>query len=217
MRRLGPALLAAAALAAPAAAFWWGSSAQSRRLDRTITLDGSDEDWKGIERDDSDGLSFAFVDDDRSLYMLVAPHTKWTKEQFAGTFGQDLTLWLDPQARKNKRLGLKLRPPEGSAPGARRQLELVGVDSATAAGSGLEAVMGPKEGRGVMEARIPLSLLGPGPVRKMSVGLEASAPAKPVARVHDARSQRRESDYEDELFEPVDLWVRVTLARPEAR
>ena len=78
---------------------------------------------------------------------------------------------------------------------------------------GLDAVMGPKNERGVLEARIPLACLG-GPLQRVSVGLETSAPAKPPARPHDdmGRSRRRETDAEDDAIDPIQLWIRVHLA-----
>jgi hypothetical protein len=216
MRRLGQGcwLAAAALLAAPPIqAFWWGPSVESRWLDRAVSIDGGDEDWKSIERDDSEGLGFAFANDGKNIYLLVAPHTKSTKDQMAGSFGEKLTVWLDPQAGRNKKIGLKLASPEGLAHGERRPLEMVGLDTAAAACGGLDAVMGPKNERGVLEARIPLACLG-GPLQRISVGLETSAPTKPPARPHDdmGRSRRRETDAEDDAIEPIQLWIRVHLA-----
>ncbi len=76
-------------------AFWWGPSDTSLWRDRKITVDGNDKDWLKQEQEDSDdsgGIQFAFANDAKNLYVLVVPHTRSTKAQMAGKYGQDFSI-----------------------------------------------------------------------------------------------------------------------------
>ena len=172
----------------PVHAFWWGPSSKSLWLDRTIVIDGNADDWKSQEQDDAEGLGFAFANDDKNLYILVAPHTKSTKAQMAGSYGQDFIIWLDPKAGKAKILGIKLHAPTSQAV---RDVEVV-ADSATVpvvlANDDVEVRIGPTNERGVLEGRIPLSCLGLNPPQKISVGLETSLPKTLPGRIEKGAS-----------------------------
>ena len=231
---------------APARAFWWGPSYKSLWLDRTISIDGNADDWRAQEQDDAEGLSFAFANDDKNLYVLVVPHTKLMKAQMAGSYGQDFVIWLDPKAGKDKLIGIKLHAP---SPDAQRDVEVLADTAAVPAmpvGDGAEVRMGPADERGVLEGRIPLRLLGTNPPQKISVGFETSRPEKWPGRIEKSASAagrekdqdpgteagmepggggmrrhrqgggghaRRPSGPAGEDFSPIELWIRVTLAK----
>ena len=224
-------LLACAALlaAAPCRAFWWGPRAQSLWRDRAIVIDGRDEDWQGQEAGDAQGVAFAFANDDQDLYVLLSPHTRSLKRQLAGDFKQDFTIWIDTSAGKRKAVGVKL-----SGETSPREAADVGM---AADGAAAELRVGPMDERGVLEARIPLAGLGNPMPRIISVGFETSAPREgPAAEArhpgHEA-SGDQEPDPQmgrrghgrkggmagkhgnagsEERFEPLDVWVRVTLS-----
>lgn len=247
------ALLSVAALltALPSHAFWWGSKSRSLWLDHPITIDGNADDWKFNEDDDDEGLAFSFANDDKNLYLLVAPHTKSIKAQMAGAYGQDFVIWLDPHAGLKKRIGIRLHAPGRSDTerGVEVVIDTAGV-TAPALQDDIEVRMGPAEERGILEARIPLRYLGEILPKMISIGLETSRPEKQPGRIDKTAGywdrkggQKQESGADDgaqesgmkrgrrgggggggksrrssgdggEDFSPVQLWIRVTLARP---
>jgi hypothetical protein len=239
------ALLFCAALfaAAPSRAFWWGPSAESRWRDRTITIDGRDEDWKDQEPEEAEGLAFAFANDDKDLYVLVSPHTKSLKRQLAGEFAQDFSIWIDTSAGKKEKLAVKLLAPARLGEAADRDVETVGIDTNSAAArDSADVRIGPMDERGVLEARIPLSYLGTPRPKRISVGLQTSALKKPppsqAGGHHQAREDPKDQDSGQEMggrghgrkggmggkhagaeedFEPIDLWIRVTLSAGSGR
>jgi hypothetical protein len=211
-------LVCVALLAAvPCRALWWGPQSESRWRDHPITVDGRDEDWKSQEPDEADGLAFAFANDDKDLYVLISPHTKSLKQQMAGDFGQDFTIWIDTSAGKKEKVAVKLLAPAGSADQTEREMASVGIDTdSVAAKDPAELRMGPMHERGVLEARIPLSYLGTPLPKTISLGLQTTALKKPPA---GGRGQGRKSGMggkhgasDSEEFEPIELWIRVTLS-----
>jgi hypothetical protein len=238
------ALLVGAVLlaAGPCQAFWWGPSAQSRWRDRPIKIDGRDDDWKDQETDDAQGLEFAFANDDKDLYVLVSPHTKSIKQQMAGDFKQDFTIWIDTSVGKKQRVAVKLLAP--TSVGNPRDVETVGIGTGSiAAKDEADMRIGPMDERGVLEARIPLSYLGTPLPKTISVGLETTAlklPPPSRTGAHHTPSQipkdqdsgsgqelsgrgrghgraggtgsKHESSESEEEFSPIGLWIRVTLS-----
>jgi hypothetical protein len=238
------ALLACAVLfaAAPSRAFWWGPSAESRWRDRTISIDGRDDDWRDQDTGDEEGVAFAFANDDKDFYVLVSPHTKSLKQQMAGDFEQDFSIWIDTTGGKRQKLAVKLLAPTSFSGSAEREVATVGIatDSVVAKDTP-EMRMGPMDERGVLEARIPLSYLGTPLPKRISVGFETSTPRRrPPAQVggrHPARDTSKDQESGQEMgagtrgrgrkggmggkqgggdsedkFEPLGLWIRVTLS-----
>lgn len=241
-------LICAALLAAvPSRAFWLGSRAESRWRDRTITIDGRDEDWKDQETDDAKGIAFAFANDDKDLYVLVSPHIKSLKQQMAGEFEQDFSIWIDTSAGKKKIVAVKLLAPAALGDTVEREVETVGIDTGSVAAIGTADLrIGPTDERGVLEARIPLSYLGTPLPKTISVGLETSDPKKAPPAQAGVRRPARESPKEqesgqemggrgrghgrkgglggkhegtgsEEKFERLNLWTRVTLSARSGR
>jgi hypothetical protein len=233
--------------AAPSRAFWWGPSAESRWRDRTITIDGRDDDWKDQDADDAEGVAFAFANDEKDLYVLISPHTKSLKQQLAGNYDQDFSIWVDTSVGKNKRVAVRLLAPASFGATEAREVETVGIDTdSIAAKDSPDLRIGPMDERGVLEARIPLSYLGASLPKKISVGLETSIPKRPppaqAAGRHPARESPADQESGQEMggsgrghgrkggtggkhgdagskeeFEPLDLWIRVTLSAPGSR
>ncbi len=131
------------------------------------------------EGDEDSGLAYAFANDPKYLYIMLSPHTKSVKDELAGSYGQNFTIWLDSSAGKGKILGFRLPAPESQWSRAAQQVELVGLDTAAfTASSDTEAAeidVGPVQQRGILEARIPLSyFFGAVLPEKISVGIETS-------------------------------------------
>jgi hypothetical protein len=234
---VGAVLLAAA----PSRAFWWGPSSESRWRDKAITIDGHAEDWRDREPDEAEGLAFAFANDDKDLYVMVSAHTKSLKQQMEGDFEQDFSIWIDTSVGKKRRIAVKLLAPAEPGDTADRAVATIGIDMGSAAAKD-EAVVriGPMDERGVLEARIPLSYLGTPLPKRFSIGLETSNPKKtPPAQAGHHPKQKSPKDEEpgqeaggrgharrsgmggkpgssdsDDPFEPIDLWIRVTLSSP---
>ena len=233
--------------AAPSRAFWWGPRADSRWLDRTITVDGRDDDWQAQPAEDAEGLSFAFANDAKNLYIMLAPHTKSIKQQMAGAYEQDFSIWIDTGTGKGKNMAFKLLAPAAFGETIEREMETVGIETAAVAMNGeAEMRMGATDERGVLEARIPLNYFGTPVPKIISVGFETSAPRKPPpSRTGKPRSARGnptedESGQEgfgrggrgrrggaggrhgaaganEEAFNSVGIWIRVTLAAAARR
>lgn len=198
-------LLPALALcAAPAAAWWFGPRFTSVRRDRAIAVDGDGKDWPAERRDDAGDMSFSFAHDDEYLYVLFAPHTRAAKSQLGGAYSQDLYVWADPAAGMAKRLGARLTAPQKAGAETVRLLLAATDDPGCRE---IEVKAGELDQRGVLEGRIPLRLLGGGGPRKVTVGLEAAAPARPPLR----RTANPDDPSARELFAPLRLWVRVKL------
>ena len=232
-------LAAAACLtASPLRAFWWGTNSDSHRPKQPITVDGRADEWDVSAMDEEDGFAFAFANDEKNLYVFFAPHTRSTKTQLAGTRAQDLSVWLDPKAGKNKTLGIRLHAPVKFS--AQRELETVGIDTTTLE---VQAAVGPTDDRGVFEARFPLSALGTPLPKKITVGLETSEPTGGAAE-RPRRSARSNSSSDADSSSPApeasprhgrgrggggggrhgppsaqaessttSLWIRVTMAK----
>jgi hypothetical protein len=233
--------------AAPSRAFWWGPSAESRWRDRAITIDGRDDDWKDQDTDDEQGVAFAFANDDKDLYFLVSPHTKSLKQQMAGDFEQDFSIWIDTSVGKKQRVAVKLLAPTSSAGSAEREVATVGIATDSVASKDTPDMrIGRMDERGVLEARIPLSYLGAPLPKRISVGLETSTPKKhpssPGAGHHPAHQTAKDQESDQDMgsggrrhsprggmggktggsdsedrFEPLELWIRVTLSERSGR
>ena len=186
MVRALPAFLLAFLAAVPARGFFWlGPREKSAWRAQPIAVDGAAADWKDAAFDDDSGLSFAFANDDKDLYVAFSPHTKGTKSQLSGRDGQNVSLWLDPKGGKHGTIGLTLLAPQ---PGeAERSLEVVGIDTAA-----VELKVGDVEERGVLEARVPLSSLGSPAPEKITLELVTSAPTRKPERPARAEKPREE-------------------------
>jgi len=159
-------------------AFWFGSKTDSRWTGQALPLDGTPQKWRVREEDEDSGLAYAFANDSKNLYIMLSPHTRAAKDELAGSYGQDLTIWLDAHAGKGKTLGIRLAAPGSRGDQSSRKADVVGLDTAAVPVSldndGAEVIVGPVTERGLVEARIPLRYLGPVPPEKISVGIETS-------------------------------------------
>ena len=166
------------------AGFWWSAPEDKARWrDRDIKVDGYVDDWRGIDTDDAGGFDFAFLNDGADLYFYLNPHTKTTKAQLSGAFGQSVTVWLDPKGGKDQALGIRLAAPDHADDGQPRALSVYGVAGSTQWAdppeeSRVSLVMGSTMDRGALEGRVPLAWLGEKTPRKVSLGLSTSEPAK---------------------------------------
>lgn len=195
-------------LATPAAAWWFGPKYDSVWRDRSIAVDGETRDWPAERRDDAADMTFAFANDGTDLFVLFLPHTRTAKQQLAGAYNQDMTLWVDPKGGMSKRLGVALTAPQKTGEGGFvRVVTAAGPEPESA--RRIEVRNGDFDGHGALEARVPLSLLGSPAPRFVSVGLEMAKPAHAPLPVVDAKGRSP-----DELFAAVRIWVRVRLARP---
>jgi hypothetical protein len=199
-------VLLAALLAAPAGAWWFGPRFTSARLERPIALDGEGRDWPAEGRDDAGDMSFSFAHDAEHLYALFVGHTRGAKAQLGGAYGQDLSLWVDPDAGMARKIGVRLTAPQTA--GA-ETVRLISAATEDARSREIEVKAGSLDQRGVLEARLPLRLLGGPPPRVVTVGLEAAVPARPPPR----RTADPKDPGSQELFAPLRLWVRVKVKR----
>jgi hypothetical protein len=207
-----PVALLALALAAPARAFWFGPKAELSAVSAAPVIDGKADDWSLAPDDESEGLAYGVSRDDRYLYLVFVPHTRQAKEQLAGLYQQDLMIWLDLAGGKSRLSGLRiLAPAELGEPA--RALEPVRVSTAAAGDAEASAAVGPMEGRGALEARLPLAWLGAPIPKTFSLGLEALAPRRPPAAppAPSARDAREAPPVPK--FESVGLWIRVSLPK----
>ncbi len=199
-------LVALALAAAPARAgwLWFGPSAKSVWRDRTITVDGDEGDWDGIEQGEDAGLSWAFANDALDLFILLSPHDRNYREQLSGVFDQDFTVWLDPSAGMQKNVGLRLKAPPDGSPDAARDYVLVRGSGERALGAceSAELRLGPVTMHGVLEARVPLACFGAKPGEKFTVGFEAEVPKQPPPK--------KPGQHFDRLY----VFVRVKPAKP---
>ncbi len=103
--RCWPLFLAALFLASSAAC--GAKTVESRWLDRTITVDGDDADWRGAmdyyEFEQAD-LAAGVRNDGEFLYACVVTTSR---EVRARLMGQGLIIWFDPAGGKEKDIGLK--------------------------------------------------------------------------------------------------------------
>lgn len=206
------ALTLALAPAAPASAFWMGPTAVSRAVTEPPTIDGKADDWRLDPEAEHEGIAYGFAHDAHYLYAIFVPHTREAKEQLTGLYQQDVMLWLDRAGGKARLAGLKILAPAQLGETA-RALELVRVSTASAGGAEPAAAVGPMEGRGAFELRVPLAWLGAPPPRRFTVGLEALTPRRPPALPEQRRSRDVHEAPPAPRFEPVVLWVRVDLPK----
>ena len=206
-------MLLALLVAAPAGAFWLGARSRAVRADVPPVVDGVADEWSPRPGDDDEGFAYAFANDGASLWLLVAPHTRQTRDQLAGAEGADFSVWLSTRAARDKGLGFILRAPavEGAAQG-KRMVRYVGVPAwaDSRLPGGIEVRLGPAYGRGALEARVPLRLFGAPPPRRLFVGFEA-----PALKARHSGS-RAGADGGDRLVSvtPLQLWIQVRLAEP---
>lgn len=196
--------------AAPARAFWLGPKAELKTVSAAPVIDGKADDWHLDPEYESEGLAYGLERDDAFLYLVFVPHTRQAKEQLAGLYQQDLMIWVDLAGGKSRITGLRiLAPAEIGEPA--RALEPVRLSTA-AGGPQAAAAVGPMEGRGALEVRLPLSWLGPSLPERFSLGLEALAPRRPPAPPPAASRDGREAAFAPK-FESLGLWVRVSLPK----
>jgi hypothetical protein len=209
MRAAGiAALLILAAVAVPASALWFGPRFNSVWRDRPIVVDGDGkDDWPSDRRDDAGDMSFGFANDAKDLYVMFAAHTKASKAQLGGTYGQDLSFWVDPRGGMGHVLGVGLTAPQKAGDDMIRVFTAIGSDAARS--RYIEVRAGSLDEHGIIEARVPLQLLGNPPPRVVTVGLEAAMPVKIPHGTSDPKARSP-----DERFGVVRIWVRVKLAPP---
>ena len=171
---------------APCRAFWFGPKTDSLWAVRPLQPDGNAQKWQVREGDEDSGLAYAFANDLKNIYLMLSPHTKSAKDELAGSYGQDFTIWLDTHAGKGKIIGIRLAAPAGQRDQSARTTEVIGLDTAAVPVSldndGAEISIAPVLERGIIEARIPLRYLGTGPVNKISIGIETSQPKEAPPR-----------------------------------
>ena len=198
--------------AAPARALWLGPRAELKTVSAAPAIDGKSDDWRLEPDDESEGLAYGLARDDKYLYLIFVPHTRPAKEQLAGVYQQDLMIWLDLKNGKSRISGLRILAPAEIGETA-RALEPVRVSTAAAGDAEAAAAVGPMEGRGALETRLPLAWLGPEAPRQFSLGLEALAPRRPPAPPPVPSSRdAREAPFAPR-FESVGLWVRVSAPK----
>lgn len=205
-------LAALLAVAAPARAFWLGPKAELTTVSTAPVIDGKADDWTLVPDNESEGLAYGITRDDKYLYLVFVPHTREAKDQLAGLFQQDIMIWLDLNNGKSRVSGLRiLAPAELGEPA--RALEPVRVSTAAAADAEASAAVGPTEGRGALEVRMPLAWLGTPMPKRFSLGLEALSPRRlpPAPPPPSARDGHEAPPVPK--FESVGLWVRVSLPK----
>lgn len=81
-----------------------GASLTSRSKDREITIDGKLADWSGaLQFVEKKGLSFAVMNDETHVYVVVAATDELVKEQIMAS---GLYLWFDEKETKEKDFGV---------------------------------------------------------------------------------------------------------------
>jgi hypothetical protein len=78
---------------------------ESTWRERTITVDGNNEDWEGITSYvDAAKISVGLLNDENYLYVNLV---LWEPMQQMQAMGQGLTLWFDPEGGDEKTLGIR--------------------------------------------------------------------------------------------------------------
>lgn len=103
--------LAGAGLSSPAMALWLGNSADSVWQEGKLSIDGKASDWKVDDVTDEDGLTYAFSNDNKNLYIYVSPHTTKAKRLLSMAYRQNFTIWVDTAAGKGENVGIKMTMP----------------------------------------------------------------------------------------------------------
>lgn len=103
--------LAGAGLSSPAMALWLGNSADSVWQQTKLSVDGKASDWKVDDVADEEGLTCAFSNDDKNLYIYVSPHTTKAKRLISMAYRQNFTIWVDTAAGKGENIGIKMTMP----------------------------------------------------------------------------------------------------------
>ncbi len=88
----------------------------SRWPEQAITIDGRNDDWKGITPyRDKTGVSVAVANDSTDLYLCVILRDRAFERQF---LTGNLTLWFDPDGGTHKQFGIRypLGPEAGPPP-----------------------------------------------------------------------------------------------------
>jgi hypothetical protein len=106
--------LALAALSACAAL-----SLSSRWTPQPLLLDGDEHDWKYVDSATLGPVTLKARNDAKDLYLYFSASDETVKAQWLGLFQQDITVWLDPSGRHERKVGLRLAviaPPGTPAP-----------------------------------------------------------------------------------------------------
>ena len=212
MRTLPLAGAVLALCAAQASALWLGARAKSAWAAAPVAVDGKSDDWTLTPDDETDGVAYGFANDAKDLYLVLVPHTREARAQLSGAYQQDLMFWLDRSGGKAKTAGARFLAP-ASLDQPARALELVSLS--TAAGEASFAAS-PSQARSIVEARLPLAYLGTPLPESFTIGIEAQTPRRPPAQPPRERSRDAHEAAAPPKFEPLFLWLRVTLAKPPA-
>ena len=146
-------LLVALSVVAGAIAYAGTSERSSTWRDRDITIDGSDEDWRGQELPvQKQHFSLGIANDGEWLYLCLPTKDVGTKAQLGGA---GLVVWLDPAGGKKRKFGLHFPVPNPPGqPGMRRR-------PAPESGEGSQAP--PPEGEAPpVRGQDVIGVLGPG-------------------------------------------------------
>jgi len=73
-----------------------------------VVIDGIGREWPLYETTDDSGFVFSVQNDDKNLYLYVAPTDKDSKTLLSSAFDQNFSVWLDMNGSKQKDLGIKL-------------------------------------------------------------------------------------------------------------
>ncbi|HTB34673.1 MAG TPA: hypothetical protein VK842_07400 [bacterium] len=116
-RALTASCLAALALAALGACAALGLA--SRWTPQPLLLDGDEHDWRYVDAATLGPVTLKARNDAKDLYLYFSASDEAVKAQWLGLFQQDVTVWLDPSGRHERKVGLRLAllaPPRTPPP-----------------------------------------------------------------------------------------------------
>ncbi|HTB34742.1 MAG TPA: hypothetical protein VK842_07755 [bacterium] len=118
-----PTLRSSALAAAAAALALCGACAAlglaARWTPQPLLLDGDEHDWQYVDAATLGPVTLKARNDSKDLYLYFSASDEAVKAQWLGLFQQDVTVWLDPGGRHQRKDGLRLTllpPPRTPAP-----------------------------------------------------------------------------------------------------
>jgi hypothetical protein len=114
LRYLPLAALALAALGACAAL-----SLAARWSPQPLLMDGDEHDWKYVDAATLGPVTLKARNTAKDLYLYFSASDESVKAQWMGLFQQEITVWLDPSGRHERKQGLRLAlmaPPRTPPP-----------------------------------------------------------------------------------------------------